>query len=119
MVRIDAFQEAMQKSNGSDLHLCDGMEPLLGVDGVLKRTQHKPLSSDDAFRGIPYKIPTVDGVGFPSTLTRMLESRGGLILATGPANSGKATTLAVEAPRALLSGTPATGLRPAPVKQGV
>jgi twitching motility protein PilT len=47
-----------------------------------------------AFRMIPQEIPTIDGLGFPATLKRMLEHRGGLILVTGPTNSGKSTTLA-------------------------
>jgi twitching motility protein PilT len=142
MARIDAFLQVMQKYGASDLHLCDGTEPLLRINGVLERTQHKPLSGDEvkvlvyelltdaqierfealgeldfaytvpdvarfrinvfrkhpglaaAFRSIPYKIPTLDGLGFPLTLKRMLESRSGLILVTGPANSGKSTTLA-------------------------
>lgn len=47
-----------------------------------------------AFRIIPNEVPTLKGLGMPEVLTRMLASRAGLILVTGPTNSGKSTTLA-------------------------
>ncbi len=47
-----------------------------------------------SFRIIPNKIPTIESLGFPDTLKKMLSKRSGLILVTGPANSGKSTTQA-------------------------
>ena len=47
-----------------------------------------------AFRVIPHEVPTLDSLGFPDVLKKMLASRNGLILVTGPTNSGKSTTLA-------------------------
>jgi twitching motility protein PilT len=47
-----------------------------------------------AFRIIPHSVPTLDALGFPEVLKRMLKQRAGLILVTGPTNSGKSTTLA-------------------------
>jgi len=47
-----------------------------------------------AFRVIPHEVPTLEELGMPDTLQRMLDSRSGLILVTGPTNSGKSTTLA-------------------------
>ncbi len=47
-----------------------------------------------AFRIIPHDIPTLDQLGFPDTLKRMMHQKNGLILVTGPTNSGKSTTLA-------------------------
>jgi len=47
-----------------------------------------------AFRIIPHEVPTLDTLGFPEVLKTMLNSRSGLILVTGPTNSGKTTTLA-------------------------
>jgi len=47
-----------------------------------------------AFRIIPNEVPTLEGLEMPPVLTRMLEHRAGLILVTGPTNSGKSTTLA-------------------------
>lgn len=47
-----------------------------------------------AFRIIPNQIPTLDDLGFPPILKKMLDVRSGLVLVTGPTNSGKSTTLA-------------------------
>ncbi len=47
-----------------------------------------------AFRIIPERIPSLDSLGFPPVLKEMLQARNGLILVTGPTNSGKTTTLA-------------------------
>ena len=47
-----------------------------------------------AFRIIPHEVPTLDSLGFPGVLKDMLAQRAGLILVTGPTNSGKSTTLA-------------------------
>lgn len=47
-----------------------------------------------AFRIIPHEIPTLDSLGHPEVLKTMLSQRSGLVLVTGPANSGKSTTLA-------------------------
>ena len=47
-----------------------------------------------AFRIIPHSVPTLDALGFPEVLKTMLKQRAGLILVTGPTNSGKSTTLA-------------------------
>ncbi len=47
-----------------------------------------------AFRIIPHEVPTLDSLGMPDVLKKMLKHRSGLILVTGPTNSGKSTTLA-------------------------
>lgn len=47
-----------------------------------------------AFRIIPNRIPTLDDLNFPASLKKLLEARSGLVLVTGPTNSGKTTTLA-------------------------
>jgi twitching motility protein PilT len=46
------------------------------------------------FRVIPEKIKTVQELGLPDTLMKMIEVPRGLILVTGPTGSGKSTTLA-------------------------
>jgi twitching motility protein PilT len=45
-------------------------------------------------RLIPEEPPTLAGLGFPEIVTRLAETPRGLILMTGPTNSGKTTTLA-------------------------
>ena len=47
-----------------------------------------------SFRIIPQDIPTLDSLGFPEVLKKILAHKSGLILVTGPTNSGKSTTLA-------------------------
>ncbi len=45
-------------------------------------------------RLISLEVPTVAKMGLPDVLRRLAEERQGLILVTGPVNSGKSTTLA-------------------------
>ncbi len=142
MPRIDAFLQIMSQVGASDLHIGDGSEPLVRINGILEKTRHKTLSVDEvrlllyelltdrqiqkfeqtgeidiaytleglarfrvnifkkhpglaaAFRLIPQHVPTLDSLGFPGVLQEMLSKRSGLILVTGPTNSGKTTTLA-------------------------
>lgn len=47
-----------------------------------------------SFRIISQNIPTLDSLGFPEILKTILSQKSGLILVTGPTNSGKSTTLA-------------------------
>jgi twitching motility protein PilT len=67
------------------------------IDGVARFRIHafkKHPGMAAAFRVIPDEAPTLDQLGMPDTLKRMLDFRAGLILVTGPTNSGKSTTLA-------------------------
>jgi len=46
------------------------------------------------FRVIPADIPTLASLSMPETLKKLVQNEQGLILVTGPAGSGKSTTLA-------------------------
>lgn len=46
------------------------------------------------FRRVPAEIPTVESVGLPESITKLMEKPHGLILVTGATGSGKSTTLA-------------------------
>lgn len=46
------------------------------------------------FRSIPVKVPTMQELGLPAAVAKVIESNKGLILVTGPTGSGKSTTLA-------------------------
>jgi twitching motility protein PilT len=47
-----------------------------------------------AIRQIPYEITSVQKLGLPSILEKLVERPRGLVLVTGPTGSGKSTTLA-------------------------
>ena len=67
------------------------------VEGIARFRIHvykKHPGMAAAFRMIPHEVPTLDELGFPEVLKKMLNQRSGLILVTGPTNSGKSTTLA-------------------------
>ena len=67
------------------------------IEGVARFRIHaykKHPGMAATFRVIPHEIPTIEELGLPKVLEAMLSSRSGLILVTGPTNSGKSTTLA-------------------------
>ena len=47
-----------------------------------------------AFRRVPSSVPTVDELGLPQVCKELILKPRGLVLVTGPAGSGKSTTLA-------------------------
>lgn len=47
-----------------------------------------------AIRPVPYEIPSLDTLGIPPAIIKLTEKKDGLVLVTGPAGSGKSTTLA-------------------------
>jgi len=47
-----------------------------------------------AVRYIPIEVPTIEQLNLPVVLKKIAENRRGLVLVTGPAGSGKSTTLA-------------------------
>jgi len=142
MAKIDAFLRIMQENDASDLHIGAGFEPMLRIHGVLEKTSHRALTTDEvkvlvyelltdgqiealensgeldcaytlegvarfrinvfkkypgiaaAFRIIPHQMPTLASLNMPDSVRRMLHSKNGLILVTGPTGSGKSTSLA-------------------------
>ncbi len=49
---------------------------------------------DASFRVIPNKIPTLEELNLPQTLTRITQYHQGIVLITGPTGHGKTTTMA-------------------------
>jgi twitching motility protein PilT len=49
---------------------------------------------DVVFRIVPPQPPTLQQLGLPETLARLVDYRTGMVLCTGPAGCGKSTTLA-------------------------
>ncbi len=67
------------------------------IEGVARFRIHaykKHPGMAAAFRVIPHEVPELEQLGMPEVVRSMLDSRSGLILVTGPTNSGKSTTLA-------------------------
>ncbi len=71
---------------------CSYSVPALGRYRVNISSQRRSLSI--VLRHIPYKLPTIDGLGLPRVVTDIAMTERGLVLVTGIAGSGKSTTLA-------------------------
>ena len=54
----------------------------------------KTTGAGAVFRAIPSEILTLDALGVPAGIRKLVELRAGLVLVTGPTGSGKSTTLA-------------------------
>ncbi|HFD87970.1 MAG TPA: PilT/PilU family type 4a pilus ATPase [Gammaproteobacteria bacterium] len=55
---------------------------------------HKSTGPAAAFRYIPEELPTIESLGLPPVLVRLLSHQQGMILITGSTGMGKSTTLA-------------------------
>ena len=54
----------------------------------------KTTGAGAVFRAIPSEILSMDALGVPAGIRKLVELRSGLVLVTGPSGSGKSTTLA-------------------------
>ena len=54
----------------------------------------KTTGAGAVFRAIPSEILSMDALGVPAGIRKLVELRSGLVLVTGPTGSGKSTTLA-------------------------
>ncbi|HVW26749.1 MAG TPA: PilT/PilU family type 4a pilus ATPase [Polyangiaceae bacterium] len=67
---------------------------LPGVGRFRANAYRQHRGPDIVFRILPSEPPTLEQLGLPSSLARLVDYRTGLILCTGPAGCGKSTTLA-------------------------
>ncbi|MBF0100285.1 MAG: type IV pilus twitching motility protein PilT [Desulfobacterales bacterium] len=65
-----------------------------GVGRFRGSTMRHQKGISAAYRIIPPKIPTLDELGHPEVIKKILDNHQGLILVTGAAGQGKSTTLA-------------------------
>ncbi len=76
-----------------DLELDFALE-ILGVSRFRGNIYQQRGHVQAAFRVIPYEIQPMEGLSLPSACYDFIERPRGLVLVTGPAGSGKSTTLA-------------------------
>lgn len=90
---LEILSEPQKEILGSALQLDFSYElPEIGRFRGSAMQHQRGLSA--VFRVIPPKIPTLDDLGMPETIKRVLDNHQGLILVTGATGHGKSTTLA-------------------------
>ena len=67
---------------------------LAGVGRFRSNAYRQQRGMDAVFRAIPTHPPTLEELGLPSSLARFANFHQGMVLITGPAGSGKSSTLA-------------------------
>ncbi|MGH2739579.1 MAG: type IV pilus twitching motility protein PilT [Actinomycetota bacterium] len=138
---ITRFLELLAEEGASDLHIKAGEPPIMRIDGLLRRTNHPPLSPKEteamalellserraeafretneadvgytlegvgrfrvnafrqrgsvsiAIRRVRTEIPSFDELMLPAAVANLARESRGLILVTGPAGTGKTTTI--------------------------
>ena len=65
-----------------------------GIGRFRANLYHKSTGPAAAFRYVPEEIPTVESLGLPAVLKKLMDYQQGLILVTGSTGMGKSTTLA-------------------------
>jgi twitching motility protein PilT len=83
-----------QRTTFEDEHELDIAFSASGIGRFRASAMKQRGSTSLAFRLVPYNIPTIDELGLPQICKSLILKPRGLILVTGPAGSGKSTTLA-------------------------
>jgi twitching motility protein PilT len=65
-----------------------------GIGRFRSNVYRQRLGLAGVFRVLPQRVPTLEELGLPPVIEKLLSYRQGLILVTGPAGTGKTTTLA-------------------------
>ncbi len=92
-VTFEILSDEQQKKLKRNLQLDFALErPTLGRFRGSAMMHQNGLSA--VFRVIPPKIPTLEELGHPEIVTKVLDNHQGLILVTGATGHGKSTTLA-------------------------
>ena len=85
---------AEQRERFDEEHQLDFCYELPGVGRYRTNVYEERLGTAGVFRVIPNELPTFLDCGLPQNLIDIVNYHQGLILVTGPAGSGKSTTLA-------------------------
>jgi twitching motility protein PilT len=91
LYEILADRQIQQFESSGDLDLAYGAE---GVARVRINAYHTQTGIAVAVRLIPERPPSLEALGFSAQVSQLAENKSGLVLVTGPTNSGKTTTLA-------------------------
>jgi twitching motility protein PilT len=91
MFEILTDEQIRRFQAGGDLDVAYGIPGSARFRINIYQTQSGPAA---AIRLIPSAIASLDELGFSDAVRKLADSRSGLILVTGPTNSGKTTTLA-------------------------
>jgi twitching motility protein PilT len=83
-------QRALFEANGE----IDFAYTLAGVGRFRSNIYRQHRGTDGVFRIIPPQPPTLEELGLPASLARVVNYHQGLVLLTGPAGCGKSSTLA-------------------------
>ncbi len=90
---LEILDKNQRERLGRDLQLDFAIEtPNLGRFRGSAMVHHNGLSA--VFRVIPLEIPTLEELGMPVGVNKILDNHQGLILVTGATGQGKSTTLA-------------------------
>ncbi len=89
--------EILSDSQIKQFEQCGDLDLAYGIDGLARfrvniYKTHNGIAA--AFRLIPDQVLDLETLGFSSTVSELAEIQSGLVLVTGPTNSGKTTTLA-------------------------
>lgn len=88
-VLTDALWKVLQEKREVDLSY--------GIENISRfrvNIFYQRSSISLAFRVIPREIPSMESLGIPGTLKKLIQNPHGLFLVTGPTGSGKSTSLA-------------------------
>ncbi len=91
---IGPIMEAQTKNAFLETNDADFTYTISGVGRFRVNIYRDDHGVSAAFRVIPSKVMSLDQLGMPATLKTLCEHSMGLLLVTGPAGSGKSTTLA-------------------------
>lgn len=89
----DVLEESQIKKYEHDLELDFAVE-IPGVSRFRGNVYQQRGHTQAAFRVIPYRIQTMEELNLPPACYDFIDRPRGLVLVTGPAGSGKSTTLA-------------------------
>ncbi|MEW6606973.1 MAG: PilT/PilU family type 4a pilus ATPase [bacterium] len=91
---LESIMDDEHKKRFDERHWVDISYSIPGVSRFRASIFSQRGTAAAVFRAIPFEVPTIDSLELPEVLKDLAASPHGLVLITGPAGSGKSTTLA-------------------------